>query len=191
MLSSLSAAKKRVFWWYLRWSGVMLLIGLSLGGDSSSLSRLSNSLSTAALAAGDMAAAGATLVGIGANVSVALTTGSLGALTTGHSLATEAWHGVDVTNVTASRSTVRAFSRNSDDMYQYLQDDNVMGYEKPLLPQLLRCASNATCRVEVVDYQERLASHEGWHYLLHCRARVLPQGHLALAAVITKTTFVS
>ena len=100
---------------------------LIFGGDVSALQSLAVSLSQAALACGDTAAAGAQLIGIGANVSATLVTASLGAFSTSHSLASEAWNGVDVVNVSATRQNLRAIAKNPTDMHEYLSADAVLG----------------------------------------------------------------
>ena len=175
----------------MRWSAVLGLAALTFGGDSTALKQLSLSCSRAALAAGDIAMAGATLVGIGANVSAAFTSGSLGALSTGHSLASEAWRGIDVVNVSASRSVLRAISRDTVDMERYLSAPTVMGRDPLVLERLIRCAGNATRLVEVTEIADKVFGVEGYHRHILCRARILPQGHVAMAAVITSTSFLA
>ena len=84
----------------------MISMALLFGGDLSALQSLSRSLSLAALAAGDTAVASAQFIGIGANVSATLFTASIGGLVGAHVLAVEAWRGVDVVNVSATRSSL-------------------------------------------------------------------------------------
>ena len=82
-------------------------MALLFGKHFSDLQSLSRSLSLAALAAANTAPASAQHIAIGANVSATLVTASIGVLVGAYVLATEAWGGVDVLNVSATRSSLR------------------------------------------------------------------------------------
>ena len=125
------------------------------------LQNLSRSLSQAALAAGDTAAASAQLIGIGANVSASIVTASLGGLAGAHTAAMEAWRGVDVVNVTASRSNLRAISKDPAEMQAYLEDGSVLGDDPETLLLVMRCAANATRRLEILDLADKAFSSDG------------------------------
>ena len=164
-------------WRALRWSAWLVVLSLFLGGDGTALQSLALSLSQAALACGDTAAARAQLIGIGANVSATLVTASLGAISTSQNLAAKARSGVDVVNVSATRQNHHAIANNPSEMAAYLSADSVLGKQPVLHGLVMQCATN------------RFLFHAGTYAAVHCRARVMKRGHLVLAAVISTALF--
>ena len=122
-------------------------------------------------------------------MSATLVTASLGAISTSQNLAAEAWSGVDVVNVSATRQNLRAIAKNPSEMAAYLSADSVLGRQPVLHGLVMQCATNATRHLEILENDNRFFSHAGTYAAVHCRARVMSQGHLVLAAVITTALF--
>ena len=104
-------------------------------------------------------------------------------------MAIEVWRGVDVVDVSATRSSLRAIAKHPVDMQEYLSDGKVLGRDPTMLMLVMRCAANGTRQLEVLDVHDRFFHHGGHYAAVRCIARILPRGHVALAAVVTTSLF--